>query len=110
MDLIEKLKKDASEPCDGCCYGETMLEAAAEIARLQEAKRRALVVADERSKENVELRAEAARLRARPTEEEVAVAVRDAHASHFRRTDVMTDGCAFAIVRAVDALYPKVQP
>jgi cell division protein FtsB len=36
----------------------------AEIARLQDAKRRALAIADERSKENVELRKENVDLRA----------------------------------------------
>jgi hypothetical protein len=36
----------------------------AEIKRLQDAKHRALVIADERSKENVELRAEIERLKA----------------------------------------------
>lgn len=39
-------------------------ERVAEIERLQEAKRRALAIADERSKENVALRAENDRLRA----------------------------------------------
>jgi hypothetical protein len=41
----------------------TLEEAKAEIKRLQEAKHRALVIADERSKENVRLRAEIERLR-----------------------------------------------
>jgi regulator of replication initiation timing len=39
-----------------------------EIQRLQEAKRRALAIADERSKEAVELRLENERLRARLAE------------------------------------------
>lgn len=39
-------------------------EMKAEIARVQEAKRKALEIADERSKENVGLRAEVKRLRA----------------------------------------------
>lgn len=45
-------------------------EAADEIERLQEAKRRALAVADERAKENVALRAELERLRAQTCAQE----------------------------------------
>ena|SRR5215471_20532944 len=44
--------------------GRSLEKKDAEILRLQDAKRRALAIADERSKENVELRAEIVRLRA----------------------------------------------
>jgi len=33
-DIVERLRKAALEPCDGCCYGETMIAAADEIERL----------------------------------------------------------------------------
>lgn len=45
-------------------YTRLITEKTREIKRLQDAKRRALAIADERSKENVELRAENERLRA----------------------------------------------
>jgi hypothetical protein len=35
MNIIERLRKNAKEPCDGCCYGETMELAADEIERLR---------------------------------------------------------------------------
>ena len=66
-DIVEKLRADIEGPeLHGCigCAEILMHEAADEIERLQAAKRRALAIADERSKENVELRAENERLRA----------------------------------------------
>lgn len=61
--LVERLRTYAADvlrayPNDICS------KAADEIERLQEAKRKALAIADERSKENVALRAENERLRA----------------------------------------------
>jgi hypothetical protein len=47
---------------DGALYGKL----AAEIERLQDAKRRALAIADERSKENVRLRAALQKIIAEP--------------------------------------------
>lgn len=32
--LIERLRKAATEPCDGCCYGDAMAEAAEALSRL----------------------------------------------------------------------------
>lgn len=34
-DLVYQLRLSATSPCDGCCYGETMVAAAAEIERLR---------------------------------------------------------------------------
>lgn len=59
-DLVIRLR-DLGPPNSGYQY--IAREAAHEIERVREAKRRALQVADERSKENVELRAELARIR-----------------------------------------------
>jgi hypothetical protein len=102
-------------------FNPLLLEVAAEITRLQEAKRRALAVADERSKENVALRAEIGRLRARPTEEEVAKMMwKKEHA--FSSTGPNATQWTWEMVddqvqrywrdhaRAVMALFPKVQP
>jgi len=33
--LVERLRKSATEPCDGCCYGESMELAADAIERLE---------------------------------------------------------------------------
>jgi hypothetical protein len=60
-DLVERLRTLGTEWAKatgehGPGVASLQREAAAEIARLQEAKRAALKVADERSKENVELR------------------------------------------------------
>lgn len=83
MDIAKELRDHASSDhtrgCEGRCYSctcgydsgtETVLETgAAEIARLtreladaRDAKRRALAIADERSKENVALRAQLSEL------------------------------------------------
>ena len=37
-DIVERLRAAAKEPCDGCCYGETMELAADEIERLRRDK------------------------------------------------------------------------
>jgi hypothetical protein len=59
-DIVERLRAtDVGYPTDRNCR-----DAADEIERLQEAKRRALAIADERSKENVGLRQEIERLQA----------------------------------------------
>lgn len=34
-DLIATLRKAATEPCDGCCYGDDMVQAADEIEHLR---------------------------------------------------------------------------
>jgi hypothetical protein len=36
-DLVATLRKAAKEPCDGCCFGDEMVQAADEIARLRAA-------------------------------------------------------------------------
>lgn len=47
-DIVDRLRKAAKEPCDGCCYGETMEQAADEIERLraQSASRRGGTMTD----------------------------------------------------------------
>lgn len=63
FDLMSRLKMAASQNAQipdfpgEAGMREAIIEAMAEIERLQEAKRRALAIADERSKENVALRA-----------------------------------------------------
>lgn len=69
MDILERIAAydcsdgGHSDAAQGSAY-DLLADARAEIERLQEAKRGALSVADERSKENVGLRAEIERLRA----------------------------------------------
>jgi succinate dehydrogenase/fumarate reductase flavoprotein subunit len=71
-DIVERLRQPLSVGLKSVGLGaaleiiqgmwRTGNEAADEIERLREAKRRALEIADERSKENVELRAEVRKL------------------------------------------------
>lgn len=42
QNLVEHLRKSATEPCDGCCYGESMTKAADEIERLRAALEQAV--------------------------------------------------------------------
>lgn len=69
-DLVERLRKTASHLIDGSIEDgsvetEILCDAADEIERLQDAKRRALQIADERAKEAVELQLQLARARQR---------------------------------------------
>lgn len=53
--LVHDLRTAAKEPCDGCCYGESMVKAADEIERLRAALRQCadlLVLGDERGNPN----------------------------------------------------------
>lgn len=71
-DIVERLRECPHKPCPRCneaadeierlrerceAYKGQVQAGAVEIERLQEAKRRALAIADERSRENVALRA-----------------------------------------------------
>ena len=64
MDILDRIKAALASDTPSRVEWRTQLESALfEIERLQEAKRAALKVADERSKENAALRAEIGRLR-----------------------------------------------